>query len=221
MAPPAPSPVAASRRGFLKVAGAVAASAAVATVGCAPGASNDAPNVTASGATARQKGFDRRTLDALGDVLLPGALGVAGRKAAVDAFVAWIDGYEPVAEEMHGYGYADVRYLPPDPAPGWRSQLAGLDLLARRTRQQSFADCDAAARLEVVNAALASIDGSRLPDPLGAPHVALALLSHWTNSPSAWNLALGVSVSPNTCRQLDGVDAKPLPIVGASTGGAA
>lgn len=199
----------------------MAASAAVATVGCAPGAPNDSPDVAANGATARQKGFDRRTLDALGDVLLPGALGVAGRKAAVDAFVAWIDGYEPVAEEMHGYGYADVRYLPPDPAPGWRSQLAGLDLLARRTRQQSFADCDAAARLEVVNAALASIDSARLPDPLGAPHVALALLSHWTNSPSAWNLALGVSVSPNTCRQLDGVEAKPLPIVGASTGGAA
>ncbi len=199
----------------------MAASAAVATVGCAPGTSNDAPNAAASGASGRQKGFDRRTLDALGEVLLPGALGVAGRKAAVDAFVAWIDAYEPVAEEMHGYGYADVRYLPPDPAPGWRSQLAGLDLLARRTRQQSFADCDAAARLEVVNAALASIDGSRLPDPLGAPHVALALLSHWTNSPSAWNLALGVSVSPNTCRNLDGVEAKPLPIVGASAGGAA
>ena len=100
----------------------------------------------AAGNTARATGFDRRTLDALGEVLLPASLGAAGQKGAVDAFVAWVDEYAPVAEEMHGYGYADIRYLPSDPAPGWRAQLEGLDLLARRTRQRAFAELDAEGR---------------------------------------------------------------------------
>lgn len=76
-------------------------------------------------------------------------------------------------------------------------------------RQRSLAECDAAQRLEVLTAALATVDAQRLPAPLGAPHVALALLSHWANSPGAWDLALEATVAPNTCRQLDGIDAKP------------
>ncbi len=206
----------ATRRAFLKVAGTVAAGAAAATVGCAPSPSSER---AADGGTPREPrdaGFDRRVLDALGEVMLPESLGAAARAAAVSAFVAWVAGYDPVAEEMHGYGYADIRYLPPDPAPGWRAQLEGLELLARKMHQKSFPALDGDGRKDVVTAALASVPGERLPDPLGAPHVAVALAAHWAASPAAWDLALGAQVGAGTCRKLHDVVSRPLPIVGVT-----
>ena len=213
-APEQSRPAGASRRNFLKVAGAVAAGAAAASVGCTPAATGDQPAGAEGAPRSRDAGFDRRTLDAVGDAMLPSSLGAAGRSAAVTAFVAWVDGYEPVAEEMHGYGYSDVRYLPPDPAPGWRAQLEGLDTLARHTRRKSFAELDEGGRREVLTVALSGVAGDRLPDPLGASHVAVALLSHWASGPAAWNLALGAQVSPGNCRPLDGVASRPLPLDG-------
>ncbi len=205
-----------SRRGFLKVAGVAAAGAAAtaagATTACTPASQREESSAAARGTRRGATDLDRRTLDALGEVILPGVLGAAGRKAAIDAFVAWVDGYEPVAEEMHGYGYADIRYLPADPAPAWRAQLDALDLLARKTRRTAFADGDAATRLEVVTTALNAVRSPRLPDPLGAPHVAVALLAHWTASSGARDLAFGVQIGAGTCRSLDGVTARPLPL---------
>lgn len=195
----------ASRRGFLKAAGALAATTAATSVGCAPGEPRPSAN-------ARVLGFERCTLDALAEVVLPSTLGPTGRKDAVDAFVAWVDGYEPVAEEMHGYGYADIRYLPADPAPGWRAQLAALDLIATRRHGKSLAQLEPAPRRDVVAAALAAVPGTGLPNPLGAPHVAVALMAHWADSPGAQDLALGVQVGTNTCRQLADVTRKPLPV---------
>ncbi|MCC6930489.1 MAG: hypothetical protein IT359_15995 [Gemmatimonadaceae bacterium] len=213
-----PTPQVPSRRAFLKVAGTVAATTVAAStagvVACTPSDSKGTGEAPAATGGARGTGFDRRTLDALGEVLLPASLGSARQKGAVDAFVAWVDEYAPVAEEMHGYGYADIRYLPPDPAPGWRAQLEGLDLLARRSRQRPFAELDAEGRRAVVTAALAPFGSAAIPDALGAPHVALALLAHWTNSPDAWDLALGAKVARDTCRQLQGVERKPLPLAG-------
>jgi hypothetical protein len=107
-----------------------------------------------------------------------------------------------------------VRYLPPDPAPGWRAQLEGLDTLARKSRRKAFAELDEGARREVLTVALSGVRGDRLPDPLGASHVAVALLSHWASRPEAWNLALGAQVNPGSCRPLDGIAGKPLPIAG-------
>lgn len=211
-----------SRRGFLKAAGAVAATAAAASVGCAPATERDSATRTGDAPATRTTGrqpiaLDRPVLDALGQVMLPSALGAAGQAAAVAAFVAWVEGYDPVAEEMHGYGYADVRYLPADPAPAWQAQLAGLDVLARKMRGQPFPTLDVAARQAVVAAALANVAASGLPSPLGASHVAVALVAHWTATPAASDLAWGARVGALTCRSLDGVAGKPLPIVGSTT----
>ena len=165
----------------------------------------------------RQVGFDRPLLDMLGDAVLPESLGAAGRLAAVTAFVAWVDGYDPVAEEMHGYGYADVRYLPADPAPGWRSQLDALDTLAKKMRRNSFVELDLPSRRAVVAAGLAGSRETAMPDPLGASHVALALLAHWAASPAAKDLAMGAQIAPLTCRPLASATTRPLPIVGVAT----
>ena len=203
------------RRAFLKVAGALAAVAA--TSACdAPRADGDAAGTAAgttpAGGGARDVAFDRATLLAVGDVVLPGEIGEAGRTAAVDGFVAWIDGYEPVAERMHGYGYAEIRYLPPDPAPGWRAQLDGLALLAQRSRGKPFAALPLAERRALVESALAGLPGDRLPAPLSASHVALALLAHWASGPAARDLAHGARIAPATCRPLGDATRRPLPL---------
>ncbi len=198
------------RRSFLKAAGLLAASAAA---GCE--FESRPPEAQQAGTTAeRQVGFDRALLDAVAEAVLPSELGARGRDTAVTQFIAWSDGYDPVAEEMHGYGYSDIRYLPPDPAPAWRAQLTGLTLLARKTHRTEFVRLDVDARRELLGIALQGERGDRLPSPLRARHVAVALLSHWASSPDAWDLALGAKVQPGQCRVLADANAKPLPITG-------
>lgn len=198
-----------TRRSFLKLAGALAASTAV---GCT--LESHVPEASGAPANDRVTGFDRTLLDAVGDAVLPAELGDKGRDVAIGQFVAWVDGYDPVAEEMHGYGYSDVRYLPPDPAPAWRAQLTALDILARKSKQQPFTKLPIDARRELLAPMMKAPGGDRLPDPLSAHHVALALLAHWASSPDAWDLALGAKVMPGTCRVLGDANAKPLPIIG-------
>jgi hypothetical protein len=196
----------ANRRDFLKTASLLTAAAAAGT-GCEI---SDRDTTTSRGT--REVGFDRGLLDAVASAVLPASLGTAGILAATDRFVAWVDGYEPVAEEMHGYGYSDVRYLPADPAPAWRAQLAALEVLARKTQRRPFAELDLAQRRTVLEASLRPERGERLPSPLSARHVALALLAHWASRPEAWNRALNAQVSPQSCRPLEGAARKPLPL---------
>lgn len=204
------------RRAFLKSASLLAAGAASAgaLAGCTV---EERRTAVATDAETRERGLDRTILDAVADAVLPESLGPAGVRGATDRFVAWIDGYAPVAEEMHGYGYADVRYLPADPAPGWRAQLVALDLLAQRMRELPFARLDVAGRRAVIAAALRTEGGDRLPAPLGARHVVTALVAHWAGSPDAWNRALGAEVTPLTCRRLDDAVRPPRPIGGGAT----
>lgn len=207
------------RRSFLKTAGVLAVGAAA--VGSVTACDVKDPTTRSADDTesARLLGMDRPLLEALADAVLPASLGAAGIREATTKFVSWIDGYDPVAEEMHGYGYADIRYLPADPAPAWRAQLQALDSLARKTTRTPFAELPADRRRDVLAAALRTEQGERLPAPLGARHVALALLAHWSASPDAWNLALGAQVTPMSCRTLDGATRKPLPLApGKKTG---
>ncbi len=198
-----------SRRAFLKVAGALAASSAA---GCQ--FETRTPEAQAVAGGDRATGFDRSVLDALAEVVLPGELGSKGRDVATGAFIAWTDGYVPVAEEMHGYGYADIRYLPPDPSPTWRSQLEALDLLARKTQQKPFAQLGPPQRRALLDVALTGHGAERLPAPLDATHIAIALLAHWASSPDAWDLAYGVKITPESCRVLADANSRPLPITG-------
>ncbi len=198
-----------SRRTFLKLAGVLAAGSAA---GCQLETRN--PEAQAVPGADRSTGFDRNVLDALAEIVLPSELGPKGRDAATGAFIVWADGYSPVAEEMHGYGYADIRFLPPDPSPTWRSQLEALDLLAKKPQQKSFAQLAPAARRAVLDVALKGHGGERLPAPLDATHIAIALLAHWASSPDAWDLAYGAKITPDSCRTLAEATPRPLPITG-------
>lgn len=211
-----------SRRTFLKTAGALGAG--VATIGTAAACAvkdPDARNATLQDAgVERMRGFDATLLEALAQAVLPASLGASAIRAATAAFVEWADGYEPVAEEMHGYGYADIRYLPPDPSPAWRAQLAALDLLARKQGVSGFALLSVPQRQEVLRAALRTHTGDRIPAPLEADHIAVAVLAHWSSSPTAWDTALGAQVAPGICRTLADTTRKPLPLAAPRTAGA-
>lgn len=205
-----------ARREFLKTAGVLAFGTAA--VGTTAGCNVKEPSVTTADdhGAERVRGFDRALLDAMSAAVLPESLGADGVRAATDRFVAWADGYDPVAEEMHGYGYSDVRFLPADPAPAWRAQLQALDLLALKTSRTSFAQLPLDRRRALLGVALRAERGERLPSPLAARHVALALLSHWSTGPDAWNLALGAQVNPLTCRTLGDATKRPLPLAGGA-----
>lgn len=204
-----------TRRGFLKTAGAL--TAGVATVGTV-GTACDVKDPSASNATGqdngaeRVRGFDRVLLDAVATAVLPASLGAPAILTATNGFVAWADGYEPVAEEMHGYGYADIRYLPADPSPAWRAQLTALDLLAHKHGTDGFATLQIVQRQELLGAVLRDQRGERIPAPLDANHVAIALLAHWSSGPDAWDRALGARVTPGVCRTLGDATRKPLPV---------
>lgn len=166
----------------------------------------------------RPADFDRAVLDAAAEIILPGDLDLVQRRAATDAFVRWIEDYTPVAEEMHGYGYPDIRWLPPDPAPHWRAQLEGLDLLAQRRHNARFAALERPQRAALIDETLRPIATDRLPAPLTAPHVLLALLGHWASQPEAWDLAFDARVGRNTCRALDDAVRRPLPLAPRALG---
>ena len=194
-----------NRRTFLKhTAAAIAAAGTVAA----------APRGAAAQASARA--LDPALLAALGETVLPESLGLAGRERAVRAFSAWIAGYHPVTEEMHGYGNAEITYTPADPAPGWNAQLGGLDLLARRKHRRGFAALDVAARRALLRPQLLQLSrqrGDRLPaNPLTAGHVGIALLAHWADSSEATDLAYGARIGKGNCRALAESPRKPLPL---------
>ncbi len=196
-------PTATDRRNFLKVAGAAAA-AGIVVAACdrtrteAPPAEPIAPS--------RDAGLPRATLEALAAVVLPSELGPDGRRAAVNAFVTYVNEFAPAAEEMHGYGYPEIRRLPADPAPAWKTQLAALDAGGALAVQSPTE------QRRRVEAALVGVKDAGLPHPLAAPHVAIALLSHWASSPDGWDLGFEARIRRDSCRVLDDAPRQPLPL---------
>jgi hypothetical protein len=200
---PTCSRMSSDRRSFLKSAAALAAVAATPM---------EALSVAEQPA---RRALNAPLLAALGDTVLPESLGTTGRANAVRAFRDWAAAYTPVAEEMHGYGDAEITYTPADPAPNWNAQLEALDLLARQTKRRGFASLTVADRRDILRRQLAPVRGAALPsNPLNAAHVAVALLSHWATSSAAHDAAYDARIVRGECRGLGAVTRKPLPIAG-------
>jgi hypothetical protein len=67
----------------------------------------------------------------------------------------------------------------------------------------------------VLDAALRGGRHGTLPSsPLGADHVAVALLAHWAATSEAQDLAYGARIGAGQCRSLAETARRPLPIVG-------
>ncbi|MCX5763533.1 MAG: hypothetical protein NTU67_02700 [Gemmatimonadetes bacterium] len=199
-----------NRRDFLKRAAlAAAASTLPAAVSATPAGAASA----ASAASAPPTTFDAGLLSALGDAVLPESLGAPSRAHAVRDFAAWAAAYRPVSEEMHGYGDQEITYTAADPSPGWRSQLAALELLARRKHRKGFATITVEQRRALVRPQLPRGRGLRLSSNIvSAPHIAIALLAHWAASSAATDLAYGVVIGKDQCRVLADAPRRPLPL---------
>ena len=148
-------------------------------------------------------------LDAVGDAVLPAALGPHGVSRAVAEFQRWMDGYQPGAEANHGYGSGRIEQLPADPRPQWRSQLAALEAEARR-HGPSFNALPRERRQALVRAALQSERGDALPNPLLARHVALALIAHFYDSSAATDLCYDAQIGRQQCRPLSAQRQQPV-----------
>lgn len=189
-----------SRRRFLKHSGALLGGMAV-TGGCVP--SEDA------GGTG-EGGLPGDRLRALAEVALPEELGPEGRDAVVEDFRAWLEGYEPVPELIHGYGDPEIHYGAADPTGRWRAQLEGLDLEAQRRFERDFKDLPPGDREAILRNRLESEDADRLPSQVQrAEHVAVALLAHFYTSPDAVDLCYQAEIQPLACRSLEAVREEP------------
>lgn len=155
-----------------------------------------------------------RTLQALGEAVLPSELGRAGTLAAVSAFQRWIAGYRENVELVHGYGTSALATSGPTPATKWAAQLDALDRTARADGARSFAALPLEQRRAMVRRELTALKADRIGAAGRAPHVALALLAHWYDTPDATNRCYQVKIDKENCRPLAASSRKPLPLAG-------
>jgi len=153
-----------------------------------------------------------RILQALGEAVLPSELGRAGTLAAVSGFQRWIAGYRENVELVHGYGTSALGKSGPTPATRWAAQLDALDRTARAEGARSFATLPLERRREIVRRELKALKADRIGAVGRAPHVALALLAHWYDTPDATNRCYDVHIDRENCRPLAASSRKPLPL---------
>jgi hypothetical protein len=151
-------------------------------------------------------------LAALAAAVLPSELGAAGTAKAVREFARWVAEYRAGAEVLHGYGTDELTTLPALPLATWRAQLAALETAASSAHGKSFEALGLVERQGVVRQALAGRRMTGMPEVAAAPHVAIALLSHFYGSADATDLCYGVQIGPKQCRPLVHNGREPLPL---------
>jgi len=148
------------------------------------------------------------TLAALAETVLPAE---SDRRAAVTAFIRWIDGYKENADTDHGYGVTRVRATGPSPAKSYPAQIAALDAAARAAGARSSAAASAAQRRAIVEAALTEAKIERLPPRPNGGHIAADLMGHYFNSSAANDLCYRAAIDRDACRGLAGSENAPAP----------
>ncbi|MBC7897484.1 MAG: hypothetical protein H7066_18845 [Cytophagaceae bacterium] len=144
--------------------------------------------------------------------MLPSELGAAGSAKAVREFTKWVAEYRAGAEILHGYGTDELTSLPALPLAAWRTQLAALDTVAQSTHRQGFAALGMAERQGLIRQALEGRRVTAMPGVSAAPHIAVALLSHFYDSADATDLCYGVQIGAKQCRPLVHNSRQPLPL---------
>jgi len=149
------------------------------------------------------------TVAALAETVLPSG---ADRKAALAAFVRWIDDYKENADTDHGYGVTRIRATGPSPATNYPAQIAALVDAARAANAASFAAAPLDRRRAIVEAAIAAAKIERLPARPTGGHIATDLMGHYFNSSAANDLCYRAAINRDACRGLAGSDAPPTAI---------
>jgi hypothetical protein len=163
--------------------------------------------------------MDGALLRAVASHVLPSELGEAGREQTVQGFERWAAAYQPVPELNHGYGTSEIRYGPADPAPAWAAQLRALDIEATKRTGKGFGALERGDADDLLRRHIGD-EGSGMPSPLRARHVAVALLAHWLSTPEATDRCYGVHIAPETCRGIATAPAKPAALDAGESGSA-
>lgn len=158
--------------------------------------------------------LDATMVTRVAEVVLPAELGDDGFNRVSRGFTRWVTEYRPGVELVHLYGSTNLRQTGASPATRWHSQLGALEREARAKHQRGFSALTREQRRELVSAALAAGRATRLPEPLEADHVALALLAWYFASPDAIDLCYGKLIGRNQCRPLVNSSREPLPLRG-------
>jgi hypothetical protein len=151
------------------------------------------------------------TLSAIGEVVLPAAIGRDGREKAVSTFVAWIRNYREGADTGHSYGSSTLsRPTGASPAARYPAQFTALDDAARGQGAASFAALSVDRRRVVIEASLNTTPPvTRLPArPTGANLVA-DFMGLYFNSADAHDLCYQAEIRRDSCRTLEGSDQVP------------
>jgi hypothetical protein len=203
-----------SRRSFISWLGGLAAASGL--HGAVRAEARPAPPVSLGDSAAQGTGLDPALLTQLAEAVLPGELGDIDTARVSRAFARWAEGYQPGAELNHPYGSATIRFAGASPVGRWRSQLDALQQSARSRFGRSFQAASLEQRRDLVQAALFGERVDRMPSPLSAGHVAIALLSWYFASPEATDLCYRARINPNSCRPLANAGREPLPLVRGS-----
>lgn len=198
-----------SRRIFVRIA-----AAATAALGALPlfgrralgqGGPGSAAPGRRSGSAAAQgaPGLGVSALLPMAYAVLPAELGAARIERATTAFARWIGAFKAGEETLHPYGSDRLGATGASPAAQWVEQLAALNADSLSTHNGPFREQSLANRTALVQAALAKVQlGPRMPSPISAPHVAVALLAHFAESAEGVNLAYSRTIDPKQCRPL-------------------
>jgi hypothetical protein len=158
-------------------------------------------------------GLDPVLLTHLGEAVLPAELGDIDIARVSRAFSRWVAAYPQGAELSHPYGSATIRFAGGSPVGRWRPQLDALQRAADGRFGRPFASISRDQRRELVQAALADERVERMPSPLAAGHVALALLAWYFTTPEATDLCYRARINAGSCRPLLTSGREPLPLV--------
>jgi hypothetical protein len=161
---------------------------------------------------AQDASLDLALVTALSHVMLPSELGPDGQARASRSFTQWVAGYRAGAEILHPYGSGTIRYAGPSPAARWRPQLAALDREARRRHGRGFTALTRDQRQSLVRSAIEGERLDRMPEPLAAPHVAVALASWFLSTPEATDLCYRARIARQQCRPLVNAAREPAPL---------
>jgi hypothetical protein len=154
------------------------------------------------------------TLNAMAEVVLPGAIGAAGRTAAVDRFVRWVKDYREGADRGHSYGSSTLSQRSgASPAAKYPAQFDALDEQARARGSASFAALAIEPRREILEAALDQPQRvANLPARPNGANLIADFMGYYFTSGDGYDLAYDAAIGRDTCRGLDGSDRAPAPL---------
>src|SRR3954468_13070978 len=154
------------------------------------------------------------TLNAMAEVVLPGAIGEPGRKAAVDRFVRWIKDYREAADRGHSYGSSTLsQRAGASTAAEYTAQFDALDEQARARGAASFTALAIEQRREILEAALDQPQRvTNLPARPNGANLVADFMGYYFTSGEGYDLAYDAAIGRDTCRGLDGSDRAPAPL---------